>query len=61
MRKFSKIQIVLLVLIAGLVGYYVGVNKVNFEWKRYQPKITVESKSPPPGVSEVDFARFWTV
>lgn len=61
LRRTSKIQVVLLILISGLIGYYVGVNKVNFEWKKFQPKITVESKSPPPSETNVDFAQFWTV
>lgn len=61
MRKSSKLQVVILVLIAGLVGYYAGVNKVNYEWKKFHPKITVSSKSPPPEVTNADFAQFWTV
>lgn len=61
MRKSPRIQVIILVLIAGLVGYYVGVNKVNFEWKKFHPKITVTSKSPPPEVTNADFAQFWTV
>lgn len=61
MRKSSKIQVIILVFIAGLVGYYFGVNKVNFEWKKYQPKISVTSKSPPPEMRNADFAQFWTV
>lgn len=60
-KKTSKIQVLLLILISGLVGYYVGVNKVNLEWKGYKPQINVEGKAPPPEVSNVDFARFWTV
>jgi len=60
-KKTSKIQVILLILISGLVGYYIGVNKINFDWKGYQPKINVEGKAPPPEVSDVDFARFWAV
>ena len=60
-KRTSKIQIILLILISGLVGYYIGVNKVNFEWKGYKPQINVEGKSPPPEVTNVDFAKFWTV
>jgi carboxyl-terminal processing protease len=60
-RKTSKIQVILLILISGLVGYYIGVNKVNFDWKGYKPQVNVESKSPPPEISNVDFAKFWTV
>lgn len=61
MRKSSKIQVVILVLIAGLVGYYIGVNKINFEWKKFHPKISITSKSPPAEIRDADFAQFWTV
>ncbi len=61
MRKSPRIQIILLVLIAGFIGYYIGLQKVNLQWKNYKPSINVESKEPPPGVSNVDFEQFWTV
>ncbi len=61
MRKSPKIQLVLVILIASLVGYYIGVNKVNFEWKKFHPKINVTNKQPPAEISNVDFAQFWTV
>lgn len=61
MRKSPRFQVIILILIAGLVGYYIGVNKVNFEWKKFHPKITVTSKSPPPEVTNADFAQFWSV
>lgn len=61
MRKSSRIQVLILILISGLVGYYIGVNKINFEWDKYQPKISVTSKSPPNEVTNADFAQFWTV
>lgn len=49
-----------IIFIAGLLGYYFGVNKVNFDWNHYQPKISVTSKEPPPGVSNLDMTEFWT-
>ncbi len=61
MRKSPRIQVFILIIIAGLVGYYIGVNKVNFEWKKFHPKITVTSKAPPPEMKTADFAQFWTV
>ncbi|MBI2594491.1 S41 family peptidase [Candidatus Curtissbacteria bacterium] len=61
MQRIPKIQIILVILISLLVGYYFGVNKINFDWKNYRPKITVESKKPPAQVSNVDFSVFWTV
>ena len=62
MKKSPKIQLILIILISSLVGYYIGVNKVNFEWKKFQPKISVSSKSPPKEMTNnADFAQFWTV
>lgn len=57
-RSFHTI---LVVIIAALTGYYVGVNKVTFDWKNYRPDITVESKEPPSTRSNVDFSLFWNV
>ncbi len=48
-------------MISLLVGYYFGVNKINFDWKRYKPQISVASKKPPQAVTNVDFEQFWTV
>jgi carboxyl-terminal processing protease len=61
MQKTPRIQLVLVVLISLLVGYYAGVNKINFDWKNYRPNLTVEGKEPPSQVSSVDFNQFWTV
>lgn len=61
MHKSPKIQVILLVIIAGLIGYYIGLQRINFQWKNYKPSINVTSKAPPPGVSNVDFEQFWTV
>lgn len=43
------------------MGYYFGVNKINFDWKNFRPKITVESREPPVQITSVDFSSFWTV
>lgn len=56
-----RIQIILMVLIALLVGYFFGVNKVNYDWQHYQPKLEITSKEPPSGVVAVDFTPFWNV
>jgi carboxyl-terminal processing protease len=61
MRKSPKIQIILIILISGLIGYYAGVNKINYQWKNFKPQINVTSKAPPAELSNVDFAQFWTV
>src|SRR3990167_4234315 len=61
MYKTPRIQLILVILISLLVGYYIGVNKISFDWKNYRPKITVASKEPPAQISNVDFSMFWTV
>lgn len=49
------------ILISLLVGYYVGVNKINLDWKNYHPRLEISSKEPPPSVSRLDMTKFWTV
>src|SRR3989344_656225 len=61
MHKTPRIQLILVILISLLVGYYIGVNKISFDWKNYRPKITVASREPPAQISNVDFSMFWTV
>ena len=50
-----------LLLIAGLIGYYVGVTKISVETKSSQPNIEVSSKEPPHAGGQVDFAPLWAV
>lgn len=61
MKKINLIQIFLVIAIAFLAGYYFGVNKVSVEWKNYKPLLSVVSKEPPAGLTDVNFAPFWTV
>lgn len=49
------------ILIAGLVGYYIGVTKISLDWKSFQPRIEVEGKEPPASLSHIDFSKFWAV
>ncbi|MBI5044537.1 MAG: S41 family peptidase [Candidatus Levybacteria bacterium] len=55
------IRFFILILIAGIVGYYIGVNKISFDWKQYKPSISVVNKEPPSSLSNLDMDRFWTV
>lgn len=55
------IRFFLIMLSAGLIGYYIGITKVNFDWKNYQPRIQVQGKEPPPNVQNLDLTQFWTV
>lgn len=49
------------VLIAGIIGYYAGVNKVTLDWRNYHPIISVSSKEPPSNDQSLDMTKFWTV
>lgn len=59
-RNF-KIQISLVILISLLVGYFFGINKVNYDWKNYKPQFQIVNKEPPTGVIAIDATPFWTV
>ena len=59
--KNKTLQIVLVVLLTFLVGYFVGMLKVNLDWQNYKPVLNVSSKEPPAGVVNIDFNPFWTV
>lgn len=62
MQRVPRIQLLLIVLISLLIGYYFGINKINFDWKNYKPKITVTSKAPPSNISSLaNFSQFWSV
>jgi len=61
MRKSPKIQILLVIAISLLIGYYAGVNKINYDWKNFRPQLSVESKEPPQELGIGDFSRFWDV
>ena len=57
----KSIRIILIIVISALLGYYVGVNKISYDWRTYVPNIQVTSKEPPPSVQSLDFTPFWTV
>lgn len=59
--KTKTLQFLLIALIAGFLGYYIGISKVSYEWKNFAPKISVINKEPPTGLSTVDFSMFWQV
>ncbi len=61
MNKIKVLQILLGLFIAFIFGYYFGVNKVTVDWKAYKPNVSVISKEPPSGVTNVNFTPFWTV
>ena len=55
------IRFFLIILSAGLIGYYIGVTKIAFDWNSFRPEIQVESKEPPPSVQKLDLSQFWVV
>ncbi|MBI2074594.1 MAG: S41 family peptidase [Candidatus Levybacteria bacterium] len=59
--KTRSLHIILIVLISGFLGYYLGVSKITFDWKNYKPHLSVISREPPASLSNVDFSTFWTV
>ncbi len=59
--KTRLLQVLLIIGIAFLGGYFFGVNKVKLEWKAYKPALSVVNKEPPRGVTNVDFTPFWSV
>lgn len=61
MKRASRFQTVIIILICVLIGYYFGINKVRLDWKNFHPSVNVASKEPPAGVTNVDFSAFWTV
>ena len=61
MQRFSKFQVLIIIAISLLLGYWIGLQKINFDWKNFHPKITVVNKEPPSGISSVDFSAFWAV
>lgn len=60
-KRIGVAQIVLIVLISLLVGYWFGTIKVNFDWNNYHPVLNVIGKEPPSGVVNIDFNPFWNV
>ncbi len=61
MRKIKLLQLVVLIIISVLVGYYFGINHVKISWNNYKPSISVINREAPPSVSNVDFSTFWNV
>jgi carboxyl-terminal processing protease len=55
------IRFFLIVLSAGLIGYYIGITKISYDWNNFRPQISVESKEPPPSMQKLDLAQLWQV
>jgi len=61
MKKIKLLQLVVLLIISGLIGYYFGINNVKFSWQAYKPSLMIINKEPPASLSSVDFSTFWNV
>ena len=61
MKKLKLLQVVFLLIISGLIGYYFGISSVKISWKNYQPSLSVTNKEAPISLSNVDFSTFWNV
>lgn len=61
MRRIKSLQFVVLLIISVLLGYYFGVNSVNFSWKNYKPSLSVVNRQAPAVLGNVDFSAFWNV
>ncbi len=63
MRKFIPLrsfQIAIVVIIAALLGYLYGTNKISLGWRDFKPIVSVTTKSPPPGTN-LDMKLFYEV
>lgn len=61
MRKIKSLQLIVLIIISGLVGYYFGINHIKISWKNHKPSLTVINREAPAPVANVDFSLFWNV
>lgn len=59
--KIKSLQLIVIILIAGLIGYYVGINNVKVSWKNFKPSASIINKEAPTSISNVDFSIFWNV
>ncbi|MBI2613286.1 MAG: S41 family peptidase [Candidatus Levybacteria bacterium] len=59
--KIKSLQLIVIILIAGLIGYYVGTNNVKVSWKNFKPSASVINKEAPASLSNADFSIFWNV
>jgi carboxyl-terminal processing protease len=61
MRKIKALQVIVLLIISGLIGYYFGVNKVSVSWKNYKPTVAVVNKEAPASLTSINLSPFWIV
>lgn len=54
-------RLFLLTVTAFALGFTLGVNKIDFDWKHYRPTVTVVNKEPPNGNMQLDLSTMWVV
>lgn len=59
--KSQNFRYILGLLIAVLLGYYIGTTKISFQIANYHPQLHILSKEPPSGVTNLDLTNFWAV
>lgn len=61
-KKFSLtfFHLILIVLIAGFAGFFIGTNKISAAWRGYTPIVSVVGKTPPNGES-LNMSLFYQV
>lgn len=58
----KRLQVLLLILIAFVGGYFIRGYQLSWQWSHYQPNVSIINKAPPTGTpSAVDFNLFWSV
>lgn len=57
----SRLRTILAIIIAGFIGYGIGVYKIDFALRNYKPHVEFSSKEPPASVTHGDFSQFWEV
>ncbi|RJQ24844.1 S41 family peptidase [Candidatus Parcubacteria bacterium] len=53
-------QVVALILISSILGYFYGTNNIGLQWKNYKPIAIIDSKNPPDG-GRLDMSLFYDV
>lgn len=62
MSRVKSLQLVVIILIAGFIGYYFGENSVKLSFENYKPSLSVVNKEAPLALNNrVDFSLFWSV
>ncbi len=54
-------RLFLLTVIAFALGYMIGVNKIEVDWKNYRPTVSVVNKEPPNPDQKLDLGPMWIV